>query len=1428
MYFALVAFLIFGWTTKLAAQIQADFTATITNGCAPLTVQFNDLSSGSGITQRIWNFGNGNQSSANQTTVNTVYTNPGTYTVTLIAVSANGNDTTVKTNYIQVFSKPIVSFSVGNNSGCTPHTASFTDLTQSSIPIQQYVWDFGNGTTSSLQNPSCTYLNAGNFSISLQVTDTNGCVGVATTANAVSTVLGPTINFTPSDSEFCAIPTTVTFNNQTQNATTYNWSFGNGQTSTQANPSVTYSNYGTYNPQLIASNGQCADTVTFNSILVHQLNANFSFSKDSICVGETVSVSNTTQYATTFLWNFNGGIGVPTVKNPTITFNSPGLKQVTLVTQLGSCSDTITKTIFVRDVVADFTTTPNYSCQLPQTVLYQLVGTNIVSKQWNLGYGAPFTSTASSVNIACGTQGTFSDTLTVTDNFGCTKQIIKPNNLILFEPNVLWEPDVIDGCAPLTVNFTDLTQPQDSIVAWHWDFDNGDSSIVQNPTYTFVDTGAYFVTLTVYTDSGCTKTYSEFIRVGSKQTANFTIDTNMICAGDSLQLINLSSDTNLIGTYNWDFGSTDFEPDWPFIDTGFTSIALEVDFNGCKDTLELEDTLYVLGATMYPTLSIDCTNGDEVAFNGDFIDYDSFLWQFGDGTVDSTSYAGTHNYPQSGIYTVTVSVTNDSTSCTYTKSIDIEIIEIEAVINTSDTLGCAPYDVSALAINSVNEQSYAWDLGQGFGSLSPDYDVSFTLPTKGSYNLGLVIQGVNGCYDTVYQTIKVYNPIPDFSVDTNEGCAPFLATFYDQTQHDTTIVNYQWDYGFGLVSGGPQPSFNYTNLGPNNNGKFTVSLIVTNAVGCTKAISKSNYMQVHLPQADFTYDTAFCKGDTVQFTLSNYEPTYTYFWDFNNGLYSTAPNPSTQYFLGGTYTPSVLATDTFGCTATTFANPPIEIHSFDSIQLIPSLTDTSCYPALVQFNGSAFAPYITNFYWNFGDDSNFVQTSSSSVQNLYTQPSSFGITIVGESFIGCTDTLFFSDFIHVDGPAGAFTISDDTVCVGDPIDFIKLNLPNSPSYEWDFGDGNSLASSAANSVVVHTYNQTGTMVATAIFSDSSGNCTIYQQDTLFVHEVLNSFTTDVKEGCVPLDVQFTNTATGATNFQYNFGDGLGSTQANPLHTFNQAGIFTVKNLAYNDSTGCSDTAQRIVTVRPLPAIQTTPDTTICEGDTIQLNASGGIAYNWYNTPNLSNDSISNPWAWTTQNQWFKVQVTNSFGCVNRDSLLVFIKLDPSYQILVGDTDLFIGEETSIAIVTNNDLDFSWAPWQVVPCTTCSENTIQPMLSTPISIQLSDNFGCFFLDTIINITVSEEYAIYLPNAFTPNGDGLNDILEIETFGLKDLQSLQIFNRWGEVVFESSEFTFGWDGNKNGKPVQPGVYSVKIIARTWGGTYIDYISTVTVVR
>ncbi|MEM9022552.1 MAG: PKD domain-containing protein, partial [Bacteroidota bacterium] len=1147
------------------------------------------------------------------------------------------------------------------------------------------------------------------------VTDANGCTGSDVAFNYIQSNAGPTADFGAiGPTASCTAPLTVSFVNSSTGTgnLTYLWDFGDTTTSTAVSPTHTYSSLGIRTVTLFVTDQDgCSDSISIPAfVTIAPVDAQFSV-PSVVCPGDPLTFVNNSVGASNFNWNFGDGTSSQAA-NPGKVYNTPGTYVVTLNASSGSCNDTFTDTITVDLVDADYTASPAYGCAIPHLVNYTDNSSgNIVQWDWSFANG---TGSGQQNPLAVyNSPGTFFDTLVVTTASGCTDIVVKPISIFLV--NVDFDMDTTRGCAPLTVNFTDLSSPQDSIASWIWDFGDGDSSTLQNPSHTFLTDGIFTVTLSVVTVSGCTLNTSYDVRAGLHNVPNFTVNPTMGCAHDVFTFDNLSTDTNVIDSYIWQFGdgmsSTKFEPGHVYIDTGYMDVSLIVGHLGCFDTLVLDSLLYAQGPVVYFQPVTDCQTPLDVQFNSTLIDATSWQWDFGDGSpIDSTSANPLHTYPNQGAYTVKLTAQNANNGCDYDTLETVFLLPVLAEFTIDDADGCVPHTVNLNAFGSLNAVHTEWDFGNGSPTVQDTFITSYTYTSAGTYPIRLVVEGGDGCRDTLIKNVVVSQPVADFSVPDTVGCAPFAVQFTDLSTADTTIVSWAWSLGNGSGSTAQNPSTVYPLIG---NGVFTVSLRVTDINGCSDTLVRQNYISVQSTPIDFQATSPVCEGDTVFFSNVPGGPGSTYFWQFGDGQTDTAQLPAHVYQTLGFHNVTLTITDSIGCDTTLTKNSFVQIQPIPVAAFTANPRDSSCFPMAVTFTDTGGLQLIQQRIWDFGDGSapiTVLGAANNVVVHTYTAPGKYDVSLIKRTDAGCADTLLQPEYIEVGGPLATFTIDADTVCKGEPVTFTVTSQVNVLNFFWDFGDGQDTLVPATTTTVQHVYQQTGPLIPQLIFWDSAGVCPKFADTAILIDEVVAGFNlAGDTAGCVPFSLALTDLSLGASGWSWNFGNGAGSSLHTAQVTYAQAGNYQLSLVARDTITQCSDSVAVSVQAYATPVVTVSTDSFICEGDTMPLLATGGVSYQWSPANGLSDPAIPNPIAYPDSTQPYAVLVTDANGCTATGTTVVGVQPFPSFEgpLLNRDTTIFIGQIVELVTTASELLTYTWSPPTGLSCTTCPAPVAAP-------------------------------------------------------------------------------------------------------------------------
>ncbi|MEM9983688.1 MAG: PKD domain-containing protein, partial [Bacteroidota bacterium] len=1164
---------------SLKGQVNANFTADATSGCAPLTVRFTDLSTGNPDTY-LWNFGNGNTSVFDD--VIATYTTPGTYTVTLrVADTVSGQTSTrTETAYITVFADPLADFNADVVSGCAPLTVNFTDA---SIPgdgnIVNWTWDFGDGNVTTGQNPSHTYLSAGTFSVTLVVEDDNGCSDSHVINDLISVTDVASVDFTATPQTGCTAPLTVDFNSTVTPAGTYTylWDFGDGTTSTAANPTKTYNVNGDYDVTLtITDVNGCSELVEKqNFILINNPLADFYALDTAVCTGRPVQFINQSIGADSYFWTFGDG-NTSTAQNPSHSFAAPGTYSISLTANNSAgCSDIQGRTAYITvypSPAPDFTADRTQGCQAPMLVNFtdQSIG-NIIAWDWNFGNGN--FSSAANPTTTFNAPGLYTVSLTVTTDRGCTATETIPNYIQLATPDAEFATSATEGCAPLTINFLDLsTSPTDPIVNWVWNFGDGNVSNQQNPNHTYTAAGDYTVTLTVTTASGCQDTeVFQFVEVGVPPVPDFVANPRTVCVGQDVNFVDQSLGN--VDNWVWVFGDGTIgggqNPTHAYGDTGTYTVNLIAEFNGCRDTVVRQDYITVVGplADFVPNPLEGCQLPLTVNFFDQSVNATSWFWTFDDGTF-STQQNPSKIFTNPGTYNVTLTVTDSVSGCTDQFTLPYQITDPTASFTADQVVGCVPFDVNFTNL-SFQSNNYVWDFGDG--TTTNVANPTHTYQNPGTYTVTLYARGGN-CEDTLIRTdyITVIGPQVDFNADQLTGCAPLPVTFTSTATSSSGITNWIWDFGDGNSANGASISHTY-----NNPGSYDVTLTVIDGNGCTADLTKTSYVNPTFPDADFTSDdTISCPGSLVRFRSTSTGIGLTYLWDFGDGTNSTAPNPTKLYPGNGSYNVQLTVTDANGCSDTEIRFNYVEIGQ-PTAAFAADSTSATCPPLTVNFTDQSSADVVA-WNWDFGDGST---STLANPGKIYTVAGTYDVRLIVTNNVGCRDTLFRNNLVQIEGPTGSFSFAPTTGCRPLNVSFSVDNPQPAWTYDWDFGDGTGGTGTNVN----HVYFTDTTITPILLIEDDKGCVvSVTSPDQITIQPLPQpSFTVSQDEICLGQTVQFTNTSFSkrpVTSLLWDFGDGNTSTATNPSHTYLDTGNYVV-NLLLSTVDGCSDTLASPVVIR---------------------------------------------------------------------------------------------------------------------------------------------------------------------------------------------------------------------------------------------------------
>ncbi|MFM8431164.1 MAG: PKD domain-containing protein, partial [Bacteroidota bacterium] len=762
------------WAQAGFATPNADFTSATVSGCVPLNIRFDNLSTGAGPLTYQWIFNPGNIVSNYVNPVMT-FNRPGSYTVTLIARESNGqSDTLTISNFITVHDTPVAAFT-GNGSLAQCLDGNIFHFDNQQQPGETYLWDFNDGTTSTIADPDHTFTQAGQYNITLLTTNGFGCTDQITRPAYVTVFPEPDATVNANTTFSCNTNTVFQFNTSTNGITSYRWNFGDGRSSTSASPSHQYTSPGSYNVSVIlTSDHGCIDTteVPLNIRIGAGYYVSIGVDEDSVCMGQPITFRNPNYNIAACTWNLGDGTTSGNVIPPPHVYANPGTYQVQLlITDSTGCQFSATRqvTVFPKPQVS-FNISNQMGCA-PFRVTFGNLTTGYDSCQWLFGDGGTSFDRSATVNYTYYAAGTFSVTLKCWNSNGCSETIVLRDTIRVSNLQAGFISDVRMGCPPMQVQFTSVSQGNN--MSYNWNFGNGTNSTQANPSVSFPNAGTYPVTLVV-SDGICMDTTfrNNYIQT-LDPTANYIApDTTVGCAPLTTQF----TDATLGAiSWRWDFGdgtsSNQQNPYHTYTRPGLYSVSLQTISAGgsCVKTIDNFRTFHVLGGwagfdheitSICPPYSAQFTDTSNNAV--------SWLWDFGDGTTD-TSRNPSHVFTVGGYHSVRLTITT-ADGCTYStmQTNGIYFPPFGAnfyAITSGNTL---PVDVQFFA-NSAGATGWFWDFADGRTSTLENPLVHFNAQPSGSITLTIV----SDLCTLTYSTPLINFGIPDTTpVDLGNPGAP--------------------------------------------------------------------------------------------------------------------------------------------------------------------------------------------------------------------------------------------------------------------------------------------------------------------------------------------------------------------------------------------------------------------------------------------------------------------------------------------------------------------------------------------------------------------------------------------------------------------------------------------------------------------------------
>lgn len=1225
-------------------------------------------------------------------------------------------------------------------------------------------------TTPTQSTATATGLYAGGYVVT--VTDTNGCTDTAAVTITQPGNLVASIASSTDVSCYGGSNGTATVSGIGGTTPyTYTWN----TTPIQTNSTATGLSAGTYIVTITDSVGCTGnDTVTIDQ--PDSLVATITSAANVLCNGEdngsatATATGGTTPY--TYSWNT-----IPTQTNATATNLSAGTYTV-IVTDGKNCEDTASVNITEPSVIdASIISSNKVLCNGGNNGSATAAangGTAPYSYSWNT---VPTQTNATAVNLTAGTY-----IVIVTDTNGCTDTA----SVIISEPTTLntaiSNTTSVDCYGGDNGTATAIATGGTTPYSYSWNTVPAQTTT----TATNLTAGIYKVTIT--DSNGCTDTASTQVTQPNVLNASITKD-DVSCNGGN----NGSATAGITGgtapyTYSWSTTPTQNTPTVTGLSAGTYTLTV-LDTNGCTDTASV--TILQSSSLNTTTTATDVLcNGDSngtasINVSGGTAPY-TYNWN-----TSPTQTTATATGLSTGSYTVVVL---DSNGCGDTASVTIgQPNALNASISSLSDVSCyngADGTATATAIGGTTPYTYSWN------TTPAQTNATATGLSASIYTV--TVTDSNGCTDTATATINQPNAITTSITKTDVSCnGGSNGTATTLASGGTAPYTYSWN------TTPTQTGATGTNLSV---GTYTVTIQDSN--GCNH-MSSITITEPNALSSTVNTIKVKCFGDTngrASVVVNGGTAPYTYSWN-------TTPiqtNATATNLSIGTYT--VYITDSNGCKDTAIGNvaQPNTLTAF-----ITAKQDVKCHDgedgsATADVTGGT-APYT--YSWNTTPIQNTPAITGLNAGN-------YTVSIVDSN--GCADSA--STTISQPEEIKAVATPTNKTCIGVADGGAKVDsiIGGIPPYTFSWNTTPTQTTSAVSGLLPGTYN--------VVITDSKG-CDVIKAVTISNYAPITLSLEPYQILCEDEQVQLL--VSGAHTYQW-IKDTAGLSCANcnnPVAKPSDSKTYYVLGI---DTNNCTDTTEVFVEVLKRGATSVGPDLDVCLNEDIALSASGGVEYTWLPNEWLNNNKISNPISYAEKSMQYIVIIKQN-ECYT-DTLQQNVNVHPLPTVELGSdiTGGIAGASFQLHAEATLANKIEWSPSLGLSCYDCFDPIARTTgQKTTYVATVTTEYGCIAQDNITIETGCDGSVLTMPNTFTPNGDGLNDRFWPITRGTLEVERMSIYSRWGEKIFEATNFlsndaNYGWDGTYKNAQLSPDVYVYIIELSCASGQMIRIKGDISLIR
>jgi len=790
------------------------------------------------------------------------------------------------------------------------------------------------------------------------------------------------------------------------------------------------------------------------------------------------------------------------------------------------------------------------------------------------------------------------------------------------------------------------------------------------------------------------------------------------------------------------------------------------------------------------------------------------VWNYGDLSALDTAHNATHNYTSSGNFTVTL-FSSDNNNCkdTITQNIFIDNPP-NAVFTAAPLNGCAilPVIVNNTSINTYLP-NYVWYYDNTIDTIFKPDTLFFGNGPNDTTQYPIQLVATNICTsDTFTVTVSVYSlPHANFGANFTDTCSPALVQFNNISIGNT--FSYSW-YVNGLFYSSDSIPPPYYMVADSTDSIYQVMLVAENICG-KDSILKDIIIHPNQVKAFFNTSLSYgCAPLTVNFS-SSVQANSTIQWNFGDNTFATGDTVSHTYLTADTFVvwqrvDNYCGLDSTSHTIITFQQPPV------SFTVDPVL----CGNLPVQFYNTSVG--TLGAIWDFGDASN-IDSINSAPSHLYSAPGVYNVTLIGISTgNACRDT--FSIPINVlDYPTAVYAINPKDGCEPLQVSFADSSLKGK-YFKYDLGNGDSLTGPVNPQNYTYYFPGDFTVTLTSIDANGCMDDTSFSYVKVYPKPVVDFTYMQVPLCSTPANLQFTNQSTIATSFLWNFG-GLGTSNHQDDSVLVNGDTTFAVTLIGSTVYGCTDTITKNVVshIKPTAKFTALPLEGCPPLEVDFLNQSQHYDQSWWTFGDGYSDITDSPTHIYDTTGFYNVQLIVANDSVCYDTLLInnYIEVYPlpnaNFSYVISPVGSLIPGNT--VIFTDSSILASAWNWtfgdgngDAIENPTHQYDAGGNYIAT---LFITSDDGC--TDTISKLIELGVFpTLYVPNSFTPNNDGKNEMFEIKGSDILE-SNIIIYNRWGQPVFTSDNAIKNyWNGSDEfDRPSPPGVYIYLLSVTKAGG-------------